>query len=278
MVVTLPPVPARALRAGAATVEIPTLGFGTWEVPDDLVGGALAEAFAAGYRHVDTARLYRNEEGVGRAVRDSGMPRGDVFVTTKVWQTDFGRVRAAFEGSMARLGLDVLDLLLLHWPAPAQDRYVQAWRDLLALREEGRVRAVGVCNFQIPHLQRLADETGELPAINQVELHPLFQQGALRDFHARHGIVTESWSPLARGHLVDDPIVAAVAAKHRVTWAQVVLRWHLQLGLVLIPRSVTPSRIRENIDLFGFALDESDMSALAALDRDLRTGPDPDTF
>jgi len=274
-----PAVPFQSLRSGGVSaVAIPSVGFGTWEVPDDVVGAALAEAFAAGYRHVDTARLYRNEEGVGRAIRESGMPRDQVFVTTKVWQTDFGRVREAFEGSMGRLGLDVLDLLLLHWPAPAQDRYVDAWRDLLALRDEGRVRAVGVCNFQIAHLQRLADETGELPAINQVELHPLLQQRELRAFHAEHAIVTESWSPLARGHLTDDPVVARIAARHAVTWAQVVLRWHLQEGFVLIPRSVTPARIRENLDLFGFALDEEDLAAVAGLDRGLRTGPDPDTF
>jgi 2,5-diketo-D-gluconate reductase A len=275
----LPPIPALPLRAGGAPdVRIPQLGFGTWEVPPAQVGAALAAAFEAGYRHVDTARLYGNEAAVGAALRASGMPREQVFVTTKVWNDDQRRVPAAFDASMERLGLDVLDLYLIHWPAPKGDAYVQAWGDLLALRDAGRVRAVGVCNFGVVHLERLAAEVGELPAINQVELHPYLQQAELRAYHGAHGIVTQSWSPLGRGRITHDPVLAAVAAKHGVTWAQAALRWNLQLGCVVIPRSVTPARIKENIDLFGFELDAQDMAALAGLDRGERTGPDPDTF
>ena len=275
-------VPTVSLRSSATTVAIPALGFGVWQVPDDAVEAAVITALESGYGHIDTARIYGNESGVGRALataRAAGMPSEDVFVTTKVWNDDHREVRAAFDASMARLGLDTLDLYLIHWPAPAGGAYVDAWRELVALRDEGRVRAIGVCNFHIPHLQRLADEVGELPAINQIELHPYLQQAELRAFHAEHGIVTESWSPLASGkQVLDDPVIAEVAAKHGVTPAQAIIRWHLDLGAVVIPKSVTPSRIRENIDVFGFALDADDLAAFGALDRGMRTGPNPDEF
>ena len=278
----VPAVPALALRSVDTPVDIPQLGFGVWQVPDDQVEGAIGVALDAGYRHIDTARIYGNEEGVGRALRtayQAGMPSGSVFVTTKVWNDDHRRVRAAFDASMQRLGLDVLDLYLIHWPAPLGDAYVQAWREVLALRAEGRVRAVGVCNFQVAHLERLAAETGELPAINQIELHPYLQQRELVAFHAAHDIVTEAWSPLASGkQVLDDPVVTAIAAKHGVSPAQAVIRWHLQLGCVVIPKSVTPSRIRDNIDVFGFELDAEDLAGLAGLDRGMRTGPNPDEF
>jgi 2,5-diketo-D-gluconate reductase A len=252
-----------------------------WQVPEDEVVGAVTTAIETGYRSIDTARIYGNEEGTGEAIKKSGVAREDLFVTTKVWNDDqgFDSTLKAFDASMARLDLETLDLFLIHWPAPKQDAYVDTWKALLRLREEGRVRAVGTCNFHVPHLQRLLDETGELPAINQVELHPYLQQNELREFHAANGIVTEAWSPLASGgDVLQDETIGKVAAKHGVTPAQAILRWHLDTGNVVIPKSVTPSRIRENFDIFGFKLDEDDLAAIATLDRGHRTGPDPDAF
>ncbi len=275
---TVPTVP---LSTGSAAIDIPQLGFGVWQVPEDEVEGAIGTALECGYRHIDTARAYENEAGVGRAIAASDIARDDLFVTTKVWNNDQvqGRVREAFDGSMERLGIGTLDLYLIHWPVPAADRFVQAWKDLLELRESGRVRAVGVCNFQVAHLQRLIDETGEAPAINQIELHPYLQQAELRAFHAQHGIVTEAWSPLASGgDVLTDETIVAVAQRHGVTPAQAIIRWHLQLGNVVIPKSVTPSRIAENIDVFGFELDDADLEQIATLERGFRTGPDPDEF
>ncbi|MGL5930094.1 MAG: aldo/keto reductase [Dermatophilaceae bacterium] len=270
-----------ALTTPTGTVDIPTVGFGVWQVPDDEVGAALATAFDAGYRHVDTAAAYQNEEGVGRALAATEVPREDLFVTTKLWTSEQGRDRTlhAFDASMQRLGLDVLDLYLIHWPAPALDQYVDAWRTMQELRDAGRVRAIGVCNFQVPHLTRLREETGELPAINQVELHPYLQQTELRAWHAEHGVVTESWSPLASGKKVlEDPVVGGIAQAHGVTPAQVVIAWHLALGCVVIPKSVTPSRIRENLAAADLTLSDDDLAALSGLDRGFRTGPDPDEF
>ena len=274
-------VPHLELSTGTATIGIPQLGFGVWQVPDDEVDAAIATALEVGYRSIDTARLYGNEEGVGRAIAATELSRDELFVTTKVWNDDHGfdSTLAAFDGSMARLGLDVLDLFLIHWPTPARDKYVDTWKALLRLREDGRVRAVGVCNFEIEHLQRLHDETGEFPAINQVELHPYLQQTELRAFHADHGILTEAWSPLASGgSVLEDAVVRRIADKHGVTPAQAILRWHLQIGNVVIPKSVTPSRIAENFDLFGFELDDEDLAAFPPLDRGERTGPDPVAF
>jgi 2,5-diketo-D-gluconate reductase A len=274
-------VPNLQLSTGSGTIDIPQLGFGVWQVPDAEVEAAIATALEVGYRSIDTARLYGNEEGVGRAIEASELSRDDLFVTTKVWNDDHGfdSTLAAFDASLRRLRLDVLDLYLIHWPTPERDNYVDTWKALLKLREDGRVRAVGVCNFEIDHLQRLADETGELPAINQVELHPYLQQAALREFHAANGILTEAWSPLASGgSVLGDPVVRDIAQKHGVTPAQAILRWHLQLGNVVIPKSVTPSRIAENFDVFGFELDDADLAAFAPLDRSERTGPDPVAF
>ena len=274
-------VPNLQLSTGADTIDIPQLGFGVWQVPDDEVDAAIATALEVGYRSIDTARLYGNEEGVGRALAATELSRDDLFVTTKVWNDDHGfdSTLAAFDASLARLGLDVLDLFLIHWPTPAKNNYVDTWKALLKLRDDGRVRAVGVCNFEIDHLQRLHDETGEFPAINQVELHPYLQQVALRDFHAAHGILTEAWSPLASGgSVLGDAAVRGIAEKHGVTPAQAILRWHLQVGNVVIPKSVTPSRIAENFDLFGFELDDDDLAAFVPLDRSERTGPDPVEF
>jgi 2,5-diketo-D-gluconate reductase A len=266
-------------HASTPGLVVPQLGFGVWEVPDAEVDAAAGHALKVGYRHLDTARIYGNEEGIGRVLAASDLPRDDVFVTTKVWNDDHGDARSAFEASMGRLGLDVLDLDLIHWPAPKQNRYVEAWRTLLELQQEGRVRSVGVCNFQVPHLQRLLDETGVLPSINQVELSPYLQQRELRAFHDEHGIVTEAWSPLAvRAGLLEDPVVTGIAQRHDVSPARVVLRWHVELGNVVLTRSVTPERIEENARIFDFALDGDDLDALAGLDRGTRTGPDPDTF
>ena len=275
------PVSTATLTTPTGPVEIPTIGFGVWQVPEDEVGAAVATALRAGYRHVDTARAYDNEKGVGRALADSDVPRDEVFVTTKVWNDDHGRdaTLAAFDGSMERLGLDVLDLYLIHWPVPRQDRYVETWRALRELRDEGRVRAIGVCNFHAEHLQLLFDETGEWPSINQVELHPYLQQAQLRTFNRERGIVTESWSPLASGQKVlDDPVVARIARSHGATPAQVVIAWHLALDLVVLPKSVTPSRIVENLAAADLTLTGEELVELSSLDRGFRTGPNPELF
>lgn len=277
----MPHVTTTSLTTPSGPVEIPTIGFGVWQVPDDEVEPAVAAALDAGYRHIDTARIYGNEAGVGRALAASDVPREDVFVTTKVWNDDHGRdaTLAAFDASMARLGLDVLDLYLVHWPVPKQDRYVQTWQALRELRDDGRVRAIGVCNFPPEHLQRLFDETREWPSINQIELHPYLQQAPLRVFHEERGIVTESWSPLASGkRVLDDPVVGRVAAAHGATPAQVVIAWHLALDLVVLPKSVTPSRIVENLAAVDVTLTAEDLEALATLDRGFRTGPNPHEF
>ncbi|WP_328946653.1 aldo/keto reductase [Streptomyces sp. NBC_00250] len=261
-------------------VEIPQLGFGVFQVPDDETTAAVGHALQAGYRSLDTAAIYGNEAGVGRAVADSGIARDELFVTTKLWNADQGYDSAlrAFDDSLGKLGLDHVDLYLIHWPAPARDLYVDTWRAIESLVADGRVRAAGVSNFRPAHLKRLLDSSDLVPAVNQIELHPAFQQRELRHLHTAHGIATEAWSPLAQGAVLADPAIVAIAARHGKSPAQVVLRWHLQLGNVVIPKSVTPSRIRENIDVFDFALSDEEMSALGGLDRGLRTGPDPDTL
>ncbi|MGH4031609.1 aldo/keto reductase [Actinomycetota bacterium Odt1-20B] len=272
-----PAVPTVTLNNG---VEIPQLGFGVFQVPDDETTAAVTSALEAGYRSLDTAAIYGNEAGVGRAVADSGLAREDLFITTKVWNTDQGydATLAAFDASLAKLGLDYVDLYLIHWPTPARDLYLDTWRALEKLAADGRVRAAGVSNFQPAHLRRLVDESALVPAVNQIELHPGLQQSELRSLHAELGIATEAWSPLAQGALLGEDAIARIAERHQKSPAQVVLRWHLQLGTVVIPKSVTPARIRENIDVFDFTLADDEMAAIAALDRGLRTGPDPDTL
>lgn len=256
---------------------IPQLGVGTYKVPADITAGLVEGALASGYRHIDTAALYGNEAEVGEGLRASGLDRDDVFITTKVWNDDqgFDETLRAFDASAARLGLDRVDLYLIHWPIPSADRYVDTWRALLRLQQEGRVTSVGVSNFAIAHLERLRDETGVLPAVNQVELHPRFPQNDLVDWHAANGIVTESWAPLARGGLLDEPVLARIAERHGKTPAQVVVRWHLDRGLVVFPKSVSLDRIRENGEVFDFTLEPDDHTALAALDTGERTGRDP---
>ncbi|MFE1957974.1 aldo/keto reductase [Streptomyces sp. NPDC059479] len=261
-------------------VKIPQLGFGVFQVDDAQTTDAVLAALDAGYRSIDTAAVYGNEEGVGRAIASSGVPRDELFITTKLWNDRQGyeSARAAFDTSLAKLGLDRVDLYLIHWPAPARDRYVDTWRALEKLLADGRARAIGVSNFQPAHLQRLLDETGVVPVLNQIELHPGLQQAELRDFHAQHDIATEAWSPLAQGALLQEEAITEIAGRHEKSPAQVVLRWHIQLGNIVIPKSVTPARIRENIDVFDFELSPGDMAAMATLDRGLRTGPNPDTF
>jgi 2,5-diketo-D-gluconate reductase A len=261
--------------------DMPALGFGVWQIPDGEAPRAVRRAIETGYRLIDTAAAYGNEAGVGEALRGAAVPREELFITTKLWNDSqgFDKALKAFDQSMRLLRLDRLDLYLIHWPYPGLDRYVETWRALIRLREEGRVKSIGVSNFNAEQIQRLADETGALPAVNQIELHPFFQQAALRAFHPQHGIVTEAWSPLGKARILENRTLTAIAAKHGRTPAQIVLRWHLQNGVVAIPKSVTPSRIRENFDVFGFELDSDDMEKIASLDtRSGRTGPDPAHF
>ncbi|MFB8025417.1 MULTISPECIES: aldo/keto reductase [unclassified Streptomyces] len=273
----MPTVPTVTLNNG---VTIPQLGFGVFQVPDDETTAAVSSALEAGYRSIDTAAVYGNEAGVGRALAESGLAREELFVTTKLWNADQGydATLAAFDASLAKLGLDHVDLYLIHWPTPARDLYADTWRALEKLQADGRIRAAGVSNFQPAHLRRLREESPLVPAVNQVELHPGLQQSELRAVHAEYGIATEAWSPLAQGALLDDQLLVSLAERHGKSPAQVVLRWHLQLGNVVIPKSVTPARIRQNIDVFDFELSAADMDAIAGLDRGMRTGPDPDTL
>ncbi|MEV0913220.1 aldo/keto reductase [Streptomyces sp. NPDC049967] len=261
-------------------VTMPQLGFGVFQVPDEETTAAVATALDAGYRSIDTAAVYGNERGVGRALAESDVARDELFITTKLWNADQGYDSAltAFDASLDKLGLDHVDLYLIHWPTPARDLYSDTWRALEKLLADGRTRAIGVSNFQPAHLERLLKSASVVPAVNQIELHPGLQQRELRDFHARHGIATEAWSPLAQGAVLSDEAVVSLAAKHGRSPAQIVLRWHLQTGNVVIPKSVTEARIRENLDVFGFRLSTEDIEALTALDRALRTGPDPDTL
>jgi 2,5-diketo-D-gluconate reductase A len=262
-------------------VTMPQLGFGVFQVPQEETTAAVATALEAGYRSIDTAAVYGNEAGVGRAIADSGVARDELFVTTKLWNSEQGydSTLRAFDSSMDKLGLEQLDLYLIHWPTPERDRYLDTWRAFEKLYSDGRVKAVGVSNFQPAHLRRLMDNSDVVPAVNQIELHPYLQQAELRAFHTEHGIATEAWSPLGQGRgLLNDTTLQTLANKHSRTPAQIVLRWHLQLGNVVIPKSVTPSRIRENLDVFGFSLEQSDLDELAKLNRDERVGPDPDTM
>lgn len=258
--------------------SIPQLGLGVYKIPDASAADTVQVAIDAGYRHVDTAALYQNETGVGEGIRRSGVARDELFVTTKVWNSDQGydQTLRAFEVSLAKLGLDQVDLYLIHWPVPHQDRYVDSYRALEKLRADGLTRSIGVSNFHTHHLDRLLGETQVTPVLNQVELHPWLQQSDLRHYDAANGILTEAWSPLARGRAIKNEILDAIGAKYRKSAAQVVIRWHLEIGNVVIPKSVTPSRIRENFDVFDFTLDDEDLATIASLDAGERTGSDPD--
>jgi diketogulonate reductase-like aldo/keto reductase len=260
--------------------RIPQLGFGVFQVPPEDTAEVVLHALRTGYRLIDTAAAYRNEAAVGEAIRRSGLPREGVFVTSKLWNNDHGHDEAlrAFEKSLARLGFDYLDLYLIHWPAPSRDKYLETWQALVELQAESGARSIGVSNFEIEHLKRIIEATGVVPAVNQIELHPHMQQTTLRRFHDEHGIVTEAYSPLGQGTILRDPTIREIAAAHSRTPAQVVLRWHVQLGNVVIPKSVTPARIEENFRIFDFELTEEDMYAIDGLETGERIGPDPMTF
>ncbi len=259
---------------------IPQLGYGVWKVKDDVAEKVVSLAFEAGYRHVDTARIYGNEAGVGRAIASSGIDRSDLFVTTKVWNADQGYQQTldAFDASLERMGMEFIDLFLIHWLQPKQGKHVETWKALIELQKSGRVGSIGVCNFTSEALQELEEATGIVPAIHQVETHPFFPQTALREYEASRGILHQSWSPLGQGsELLGHQVLTDIAAKHGATPAQVVIAWHLALGLVVIPKSETPARIVENWESLGVTLDDDDIAAINGLDRgeEGRIGPDP---
>lgn len=269
-------IPRITLNSG---YDIPQLGFGVFKVDPDETERLVSEAFAAGYRHIDTAAVYGNEEGVGRAIAASGLAREELFITTKLWNDDQGTdsAVAAANRSLDLLGLDHVDLYLIHWPNPAADRYVESWRALESIRDAGRARSIGVSNFLIEHLERLLAETETVPAVNQIEIHPAFQQRETVEFGRRHGIATEAWGPLGQGKypLFEEPALVAAADAHGVSPAQIVLRWHLAVGHIVFPKSSTPERIRQNIDLFSFELSVDEVESISALDRGLRVGRHP---
>jgi diketogulonate reductase-like aldo/keto reductase len=271
-------VPDLTLKTGA---RIPQLGFGVWQVSPEEVVDSVRIALETGYRSIDTAAAYGNEEGVGKAIADSGIPRDELFVTTKLANPQHGydNTLEALDESLRKLGLDYVDLYLIHWPIPAKDAYVDTWKAFEKAHADGKAKAIGVSNFQIPHLRRLLQETSVVPALNQIELHPNLQQSDLRAFHQEHDILTEAWSPLGQGKgLLDDQTLGALAKKYDRSPAQIVLRWHLQLGNVVIPKSVTPSRIKENFEVFDFELADDDVKEISTLDTGKRIGPHPDTF
>lgn len=258
---------------------MPQLGYGVFKVPEQEVYEAVREALQAGYRSIDTAMIYENEAGVGRALRDSGIPREDIFLTTKVWNKDQGydQTLAAFQTSLDKLDVDYVDLYLIHWPMPDEDLYMDTWRALEHLYAEGKTKAIGVSNFHIPHLKRILEEGTIVPAVNQIELHPFLSQEAIRSFCREHGIFVEAWSPLMKGRdALTEPVIVDIAARHDKTPAQVILRWHLQHEIIAIPKSVTPSRIRENLDVFDFVLSADEMNHIDQLNRNERTGSNPD--
>lgn len=270
-------IPQLILNDGNA---IPAIGFGTWPLDDQQAEAAVRQALASGYRLIDTASRYGNEKGVGLGLAASDVPRKDIVLTTKLRGSDQGydQTLRGFDASVKRLGLDYVDLYLIHWPLPARGLFPDSWKAMVRLRDEGRIRSIGVSNFQPAHIRQLIDETGVTPAVNQIELHPDFAQSELRDFHKLHGIVTEAWSPLGRGEALGNAVVAGIAEKHRRMPAQVILRWEVQLGIVPIPKSANPARIAANRDVFDFTLDADDMAALAGLDRGHRLGGDPDIY
>jgi diketogulonate reductase-like aldo/keto reductase len=277
MSLTSSTVPTVTLNDGE---QIPQLGFGVFQIPPADTADVTTRALLAGYRHIDTAAAYRNEAGVGQAIHAAGLQRDDVYITTKCSNDDHGfdQAKRALHASLERLEMEHVDLYLIHWPMPSQDQYAETWKALVELQQEGLTRSIGASNFQPAHLERIIAETGVTPAVNQVEMHPYFQQIGLRREHADLGIVTEAWSPLAQGKVLDDPALVAIAEAHGVTTAQVTIRWHLQLGNVVFPKSVTQERIEQNFDVFGFTLGGAEMDAIAALDAGDRSGPDPDRF
>jgi diketogulonate reductase-like aldo/keto reductase len=261
--------------------KAPQLGFGVFQIPDGETADAVASALAAGYRSIDTAAIYKNEAGVRQGIERSGVARGDIFLTTKLWNSEqgFDSTLKAFDASVQKLGVDYVDMYLIHWPTPKQDRYVDTWKAFIRLREEGRIRSIGVSNFQPAHLERIVKETGVTPVVNQVELHPDFAQHEVVAANAKHKVITEAWSPLGQGgDLLKNDTLVAIGRKHGKSPAQVVLRWHVQLGHMVIPKSATPERIKSNIDVFDFELSAEEMKAIASLDAGKRMGPHPDEF
>lgn len=258
--------------------EIPEVGFGVWKVADEIAPETVQQAIEAGYRLIDTAKIYRNEVGVGKAIANSNVQREDLFITTKLWNGDQGyeTTLQAFDESLEKLQLDYLDLYLIHWPTPMYDNYVDSYKALEKIYQDGRTKAIGVCNFDIEHLQRIIDECDIIPAVNQVECHPYLQQKELKAFCAEHGIEVQAYSPLMNGQTaLEDPVILEIAKQHQKTPAQIILRWHLQTDTIIIPKTVTPARMTENLDLFSFELTSADLEKIASLDRNERVNSIP---
>lgn len=271
-------VPAVKLNDGN---HIPQLGYGVWQVGNDEAVTAVSEALKVGYRHIDTAAIYGNEEGTGKALNESGIARSDIYLTTKLWNKEQGyeSTLKAFDESLRKLGTDYVDLYLIHWPLPSKDLFMDTWRAFIKIKEEGRAKSIGVSNFQTADLERILKESDVVPVINQIELHPQFQQDELRLFHSKHDIATEAWSPLGQGTILENPTLKTIAEKHGKSVAQVILRWHIETGNIVIPKSVTPARIKENFEVFDFSLNGTDHDAITKLDKtDGRIGPNPATF
>ncbi|PWL17477.1 2,5-diketo-D-gluconic acid reductase [Falsochrobactrum shanghaiense] len=270
-------VPAVKLNDGN---RIPQLGYGVWRIDNDDTAAAVGEALKIGYRHIDTAAIYGNEEAVGKAIRESGIARGDIFLTTKLWNSEQGydSTLKAFDASLEKLGTDYVDLYLIHWPMPSKDLFMETWRAFAQIKESGRAKSIGLSNFRTADLERILKESDVAPVINQIELHPQFQQDELRLFHGKHNIATEAWSPLGQGQILENETLKAIARAHGKSVAQVILRWHIETGNIVIPKSVTPARIRENFEIFDFQLNGTDHDAITELDRaDGRIGRDPTT-
>ncbi len=271
-------VPAVKLNDGN---HIPQLGYGVWQVGNDEAISAVSEALKVGYRHIDTAAIYGNEEGTGKAINESGIARSDIYLTTKLWNKEQGyeSTLKAFDESLKKLGTDYVDLYLIHWPLPSKDLFMETWRAFIKIKEEGRAKSIGVSNFRTADLERILKESDVVPVLNQIELHPQFQQDELRLFHSKHDIATEAWSPLGQGTILENPTLKTIAEKHGKSVAQVILRWHIETGNIVIPKSVTPARIKENFEVFDFSLNGTDHDAITKLDKtDGRIGPNPATF
>lgn len=271
-------VPAVKLNDGN---HIPQLGYGVWQVGNDEATSAVSEALKVGYRHIDTAAIYGNEEGTGKAINESGIARGDIYLTTKLWNKEQGyeSTLKAFDESLKKLGTNYVDLYLIHWPLPSKDLFMETWRAFIKIKEEGRAKSIGVSNFRTADLERILKESDVVPVLNQIELHPQFQQDELRLFHSKHNIATEAWSPLGQGTILENATLKTIAEKHGKSVAQVILRWHIETGNIVIPKSVTPARIKENFEVFDFSLNGTDHDAITKLDKtDGRIGPNPATF